>query len=371
MTNEAGPKPDLSLSRTVNSWNEWDPLSEVIVGSVRGAADMGYEPALGPYFPPGDPARDFVGGAVHPVVIDEAERQLDALATLLEKLGVTVRRPDPVDHTLPLTTPDWSVAVGRVNACPRDVLLVVGDEIIEATMAQRARSFEFRGYRRLIKDYFKAGARWTAAPRPLMADDLYIEGKDGEFDFNLGSSLAETEPVFDAASFARFGRDLFWQPDMVSNQFGADWLARHLGPEFRIHRVSFQEKTPMHIDTTLVPIRPGLALSNPARPVLDDGLKLFRDNGWRVVDAPPSVRSGRAKRGGVSNWISMNLLMLDPDTAIVEAAETPIIELLQSLGCRVIPIPFDRVYGFGGGLHCATCDIRRDGTLQSYFPTLD
>jgi glycine amidinotransferase len=33
----------------VNSWNEWDPLQEVIVGSARGAADIGYEPALSPY----------------------------------------------------------------------------------------------------------------------------------------------------------------------------------------------------------------------------------------------------------------------------------------------------------------------------------
>ena len=45
--------------------------------------------------------------------------------------------------------------------------------------------------------------------------------------------------------------------------------------------------------------------------------------------------------------------------------------LLRSLGCEVIPCPFDRVYPFGGGFHCCTADIRRDGKLQSYFPTLD
>ncbi len=49
----------------VNSWNEWDPLREIIVGSVRGAADIGYEPALSPYFPPGDAGRGF-RGAGHP-----------------------------------------------------------------------------------------------------------------------------------------------------------------------------------------------------------------------------------------------------------------------------------------------------------------
>jgi glycine amidinotransferase len=63
--------------------------------------------------------------------------------------------------------------------------------------------------------------------------------------------------------------------------------------------------------------------------------------------------------------------MPDDHTVVVEQAETPMIELLRSVGCEVIPCPFDRVYPFGGGFHCCTADIRRDGTLQSYFPTLD
>lgn len=56
---------------------------------------------------------------------------------------------------------------------PRDVLLVVGDELIEAPMAWRSRFFEYRAYRPLIKEYFKHGAKWITAPKPLMANDLY------------------------------------------------------------------------------------------------------------------------------------------------------------------------------------------------------
>lgn len=43
----------------VNPWNEWDPLKEAVVGSARGAADIGYEPSLSPYFPPGSAGRAF------------------------------------------------------------------------------------------------------------------------------------------------------------------------------------------------------------------------------------------------------------------------------------------------------------------------
>lgn len=67
----------------------------------------------------------------------------------------------------------------------------------------------------------------------------------------------------------------------------------------------------------------------------------------------------------------MNILMLDERTFIVQAAETPMIERLRSPGCEVIPCPFDRVYPFGGGLHCCTANIRRSGSRQSYFPSLD
>lgn len=344
------------------SWNEWDPLEEVIVGTAHGAAEIGYEPALAPYFPPGSEGRAFRGRAVAPALIDEAERQLDGLAALLADRGITVRRPEPVDHCRPVETPDWRVEVGRAAACPRDALLVIGAEIIETPMALRARQAETRAYRGLLDDCVRGGARLTVAPRPRLADSSYRDGRPW---------LNELEPIFDAACFARCGRDIFWQPDMVSNRAGADWLAAHLGPGFRLHRLDFDEAMPMHIDTTFVPIRPGLALVNPDRPLVAAPEGLFEANGWELVPAPPSVRSRRPKPGAVSNWISMNILMLDPVTAVVEQAEAPTIALLEALGCKVLPIPFDRVYGFGGGLHCCTSDLRRTGTLQSYFPSLD
>ena len=62
-------------------------------------------------------------------------------------------------------------------AMPRDILIVVGDEIIEAPMAWRSRFFEYRAYRPLLKEYFRRGAKWTTAPKPLMSDELYDQVK--------------------------------------------------------------------------------------------------------------------------------------------------------------------------------------------------
>ena len=41
---------------------------------------------------------------------------------------------------------------------------------------------------------------------------------------------------------------------------------------------------------------------------------------------------------------------------------------LDGLGFEVIPVEFFEVSPFGGGLHCATTDVNREGDCQDYFP---
>lgn len=355
------------------SHNEWDPLEEIIIGSVRGAQKMSYEPALAAYYLPHE--RGFIGKQWNETDIAEAEAQLDGLAEMLQQLGIVVQRPDPYPADAHIRTPDFEVFFGNCYACPRDVLLVIGDQIIEAPMSQRGRFFEYRGYRTILREYFASGSHWVAAPKPLMNEESYkidYTSEGAPFDARDHHILDTFDPCFDAASFARFGRDIFWQPDLVSNEQGLIWLQRQLGSAYRLHRVEFNDRCPQHIDTTLVPLRPGIVLANPERPIKGDGLDIFYRNGWQVLYPPPSVRVGLpAPARDVSNWISMNLLVLDEHTVIVEQAEDPIADFLQKLDFKVLRCPFDKVYKFGGGFHCCTLDIRRAGQLESYFPVED
>jgi glycine amidinotransferase len=64
----------------------------------------------------------------------------------------------------------------------------------------------------------------------------------------------------------------------------------------------------------------------------------------------------------------MNTLLLDEKTIFVEEQEVAQQEQFSQLGFEVIPVPFWAVGPFGGGLHCATADVYREGTLQDYFP---
>ena len=95
---------------------------------------------------------------------------------------------------------------------------------------------------------------WTAAPKPQMSDDLY----DDNFEEGPNSFVTtEFEPVFDAAEFTRMGKDVFVQRSQVTNNFGIEWMKRHLGSDYKIHVLDFKDRNAMHIDGTFVPLGPG------------------------------------------------------------------------------------------------------------------
>jgi glycine amidinotransferase len=59
--------------------------------------------------------------------------------------------------------------------------------------------------------------------------------------------------------------------------------------------------------------------------------------------------------------------MLDEKRVVVEKRQEPLIKALKDWGFSPIPCSFEAYYPFMGSFHCATLDIRRRGTLQSYF----
>lgn len=283
---------------------------------------------------------------------------------ILEQEGVKVTRPDRVDFTKPFSTPEWQSAGGLYAAMPRDLLIVFGDEIIESPLSWRSRHHEIGAYRRLMKDYFRQGGKWTCAPTPQLLDDLYdadyIEPEEGEPHRYV---ITEFEPVFDAADFMRCGRDIFVQLSHTTNQFGVDWLQRHLGEGYRIHQIEIKEQSPMHIDATFVPLAPGKLLVNPEK--LAKVPEMFKH--WDVFYAPPPCTPVEHPMYMSSRWLSMNVLSLDEKRVMIEKGEETLIRDLKKWGFEPIPCSFRNFYSFGGSFHCATLDVRRRGTLQSYF----
>ena len=62
-----------------------------------------------------------------------------------------------------------------------------------------------------------------------------------------------------------------------------------------------------------------------------------------------------------------NPLTADEERVIVEASQTDMIQAFKDWGFKPIPCSFLHYAFFGGSFHCSTLDVRRRGTLQSYF----
>jgi glycine amidinotransferase len=365
---EAPPTP---AACPVSSHNEWDPLEEVIVGRLEGATiptshitiTQGVPPFVATLY------RFFMGRFYPRILTSAAQRELDEFIRVLEAEGITVRRPDAVDWRAKYRAPSWRSS-GYCITCPRDGFLVLGDEIIETPMAWPCRYFEAHAYRRLFKEYFARGARWTAAPRPQLLDDLYNHDYTApQWGEPVRYVINEFEPVFDAADFVRCGRDLFVTRSNVTNQAGIAWLRRHVGDRYRIHEIESRCRQPMHIDSSFLPLAPGKVLVNPEFIDVERLPSILKS--WDVLVSPqpnpPPRTAWRFKVALTSQWISMNVLMLDERRVVVERNQTRLISAFKDWGFEPIPLPFLNYAPFGGAFHCATLDIRRRGELRSYF----
>lgn len=335
------------------SLNEWDPLEEIIVGR---AVNARY-----PFADPSTRNTEFTGAELEAIprgpfpewVIEETEEDLATLVTQLEKLGVTVRRPDVWDHEKPLSNQLWQ-AEGFYNYCPRDTLLVVGDRLIETPNAIRGRYCEAFSYRRLLMEYFKSGARWISAPKPMLRDE--------SFDVPTSRPVPRNdEPIFDAANVLRFGEDLVYLLSSTGNEYGGRWLQSILGDQVRVHTCELNYYG-SHIDTSLVALRPGLLLCNPERVTLDMLPEFLRE--WEVIFAPPphdpyARDHAYIERCIASKWMGMNILSVSPNLVIVDKHQYELKELLEKNGIKTIGAELRHARMLGGGFHCVTVDIRR------------
>lgn len=340
---------------SVRSFNDFGQLEEIVIGSAEHFHIPDADTSLRHFFGlPEDHTGDQVTEADLARIIDETQEDLQALADTLTSFGVTVRRPAPAVHGSPLTVADWTTTANH-SLMPRDCLLVVGENIIEAPMPVRARYTETFPFRGLLSEYFASGANWLAAPRPRLADATYAYDGDTPV-------LAEIEPLFDAANLLRAGRDLFFNVSNTGNRTGAAWLRRVLGSEFTVHEISICDD---HVGTTVHILRPGVLLANAGRLTPETVPAPLRN--WKIIwfDEPEDDGYGLTWPRA-STWIGMNILSVNEETVIVPARQTELARQLEKEGFTAVPVPYRHGRTFGGGFHCCSLDVRRQGSLESY-----
>ena len=159
----------------VCSYNEWDPLEEVIIGDgfPEKLPILDYTFRLffhDNIWDPGD--YQFGDDFVDKRHVREHSEDIEEFVVLLQSLGVTVKRPKVPKRIHKVKTPAWDSTIHpALNV--RDMAMIVGDTIIESPPTLRYRYFENTLLNHLFLEYFNEGCNWIQAPKPIMTDNSF------------------------------------------------------------------------------------------------------------------------------------------------------------------------------------------------------
>jgi glycine amidinotransferase len=353
-----------STSKAIWSCNEWDPLKEIIIGTAKGANipehDLSHHATNYANLSPEEYAQ-MPKGRYPEHVYSEAEEDLEGMVGVLEDFGVKVHRPDlsVIDFTTTVSNGLWESQQYEAY-CPRDSVTVIGDTIIEGAMSLRARYHETFMFNELFKQKSMQGAKWLPMPKPMLQDDLYKiqPGRD--------PSVNNNEPILDPANLIRCGYDILYLISNTGNEQGAKWLQNTLGDSFRVHTMHDLYSW-AHVDSTIMPLRPGLVVLNASRVDEDKVPELFET--WDKIWYTEEMCVGQPcleDYAPASSWIGMNVLSIDPQHVLVPSEEIPLMKAMESHGITPIPVQMRHMRTLAGGPHCVSCDLVREGTLENY-----
>jgi N-dimethylarginine dimethylaminohydrolase len=334
----------------INSHNSWDSLEEIIVGR----ADFARIPPLDSSmknFMYAHLSKDEIKKHVGPYnqnILEEAKEDLDILSEVLEDCGVIVHRPERQFSHLQIQTPKWRTT-GWHNYCPRDIFLVLGNNIVEVPSVMRSRIFETWSYNKILQRAFDDGAKWFSAPKQI------IENNSFDFSDLSKSTLMNNEILFDAPNVIRINNDLIFQISNSGNEKGAEWLQR-MFPEYNVH-IERDAYSGAHFDSTIIPLREGLVLLNGLRCNQDNYPKFFKN--WEKIFFTDIVTTDAEDSGISSDSIGLNLLSINPNLVIVDENQKPLIKILEQYKIESIPLSMKHARTLGGGFHCVTLDLRR------------
>lgn len=342
------------MTAIINSYSEFQPLEEVIIG-------QGYPPE---YF---DCVPDSQSRQCLEQIFTEIEQDFEHLIRTLQSLGVTVRRPGLISkqefqqrvaqghHTLPPLT-------------PRDRQHVFGDKLVR-----------FANY-----DIFDPVFQHYKSVAPQQVMDVFEQ--DPEHFFNGAN----------ASCVFRMGRDVWFDESDWLTAEQSQWLEQTVltDPGYRFHRM----RTDGHGDCVFAVLKPGVILTS----YHDDGVNYRQDfAGWhthRVLS--PSLERFSAFRQqlhpGLTWWVpgqdnvpqfrqyvdrylhewtgaihesvfDVNCLSVDQSHVIFGCYDKGVFDYCRQHDIEPILCDIRHRFFFDGSVHCCSLDIRRRGGMEDYY----
>ncbi|MFF4020658.1 inosamine-phosphate amidinotransferase 1 [Streptomyces sp. NPDC001843] len=379
------PQPTSVPPPALNSFDEFTRLEEVVLGRADHYNAHHTEPSWRLFFydnvaPVFGRHTTPSGEELLPIpsqLTDELSEDISGLANALTGCGVNVLRPAVPGKDVDIRSPHWDArATPPLNV--RDQTIILGNTIVETAPHIRARIFENDLLKPTFYRYYEAGANWLSMPRPALASDSLdtsyftrqgldvSRATDGETASSIeGLGL---EMVFDGAQCMRLGRDVLVNVANHNHELALRWLRDNVR-NLRFHRLDAMADN--HIDSVLVPLRPGLMLLRSP-----EYLKYLPEamQSWDVIYAPETDDRNFPDYTGLgfvipigSRYMDINLLSVDEDTVVVNSLYPELITVLERHGFTVVPVRHRHRRLFGGGFHCFTLDTVRRGGPEDYL----
>lgn len=303
------------------SSNEYDQLKQVILGTATNA----HWPSKCPVYRESEKTTKWKespvpSGPVEQFVIDEANEDLEMFSRVLKLCDVEVFRPKDLD---------FASFDGMYNYCPRDRLLVIDDIVVDAPMKYPTRMREIDALSHLIDN-----------------DIIYPKSPSGSHNV-----------MFDAANIIRLGDGkLLYLVSESGNVEGGKWLQKNLGKKYDIEILD-SHYSGVHLDSTIMPVAPGIAIVNSTR-VSKAKLPKHMKN-WDIIWMHNPRNQSFHKYPYASNFISMNVLSVNPQTVICDTLSVELRDQLDKRNIETIGVTLRHARTLGGGHHCTTLDMLR------------
>lgn len=382
-----------------NSWNSWDPLKKMLVGSV---------------FPVGffDNLKDAKVRDALTKVLEETREDLDALANTLKARGIEVYR---TPETCVFRGQRFETAQEFVDElgfipkpwnAPRDDMIVFGENLITGQS-----QIDFRVWAGTAENNntYDTLAPWAGC------EDV-IDIADPNSDLSIIPFVDKNGIALSWPSVMRSGKDVLIDINPLNQ--GTQALAAHwfelynkkFGYDYRVNT----SYVGGHTDAVLSLIRPGLLISHEQMNKYDDTYP-----GWEVIkvkrqgneytrawqklriqtkDAFRTAQklkknktqmidywiAGEEENNALHEFIDLymhpmvghcyesnfdcNLISIDENTVVASGQSEILEKEFASRGIELVTVPLRHRFFWDGGVHCATVDLQREGTCKDYFP---
>jgi len=347
----------------INSHNSWSRLEEVWLGDV-------YPESFYEHLEP--EVRD-----VFQHITRITKEDLQIIQNKLEELGVVVRRPvyGSIENYI-----DQKGVLRKPSIMPRDYFLIFGNNLY-------CTNYDYTpDWQDTINKYKKC---------------KYSNVKPVLYNWHMKNSIVGSHTI-------RAGKDLyidfeFWNNDNGSihdafiNQKLPSIGGQTLKDEFSNYRTHLIFNGG-HIDATFAILRPGLILAST---YYDQYHKTFPN--WKTINciapefAPEAQRTNEPHLNGkffvpglssqsksfnqyiidhalewvgsyTETYFELNCLVIDENNVLMLGNNEKLFTELEQHNITVHSLPFRTRTFWDGGLHCLTLDIRRQSTVEDYFP---